>query len=263
MPLIQVSCLGQMGRWGNQLFQYAFARGYAEAHRCELQTPPWLGQLIFENVNDPPLDRKLPRTDSDLAFPDRLGAFFGRTDLDLRGFFQHQLFLDYYTREQVRRWFTVKPELEAICGTPGFSASAIHPRFYQLGEDQLYCNINLSSYTRALKRWSPPPPVFWVSAGWREPLSRLLAIADERLAIDAHYRSLGFLADFLFLRDAAVLLRANSSFSWWAATLGVGRIYSPVVGDKTGVQDVDFVPGNWPNLAGGFPNQSDLHLKEK
>ncbi len=60
MSVITMSCLGQMGRWGNQVLQYAFVRAYAERYQLEYQTSPWAGQVLFGH-QDPPVTADLPR----------------------------------------------------------------------------------------------------------------------------------------------------------------------------------------------------------
>jgi hypothetical protein len=64
-----------------------------------------------------------------------------------------------------------------------------------------------------------------------------------------------WLDDFLKLYFARTIFRANSSFSWWAATLSpTARVFSPVM-DKRHIYgvdgmeeiDVDFVEGNQPH----------------
>jgi hypothetical protein len=58
---------------------------------------------------------------------------------------------------------------------------------------------------------------------------------------------------------------ANSTFSFWAATLGNAKVYSPVIrGVRGGKPDAyaEFVEGNWPVMADNHPN-TDLHLKEE
>jgi hypothetical protein len=64
-----------------------------------------------------------------------------------------------------------------------------------------------------------------------------------------------WLDDFLRLYFARTIFRANSSFSWWAATLSpTARVFSPVI-DKTHIYGVDgldeigveFVEGNAPH----------------
>lgn len=44
------------GRFGNQLFQYAFARALAEKYGAELQTSDWIGPQIFIGVEASPIN---------------------------------------------------------------------------------------------------------------------------------------------------------------------------------------------------------------
>lgn len=53
--MITMKQLGRMGRWGNQIFQYAFLRTYAKKLGLSYQCPQWEGQRIF-GFDDPPLN---------------------------------------------------------------------------------------------------------------------------------------------------------------------------------------------------------------
>ena len=84
---------------------------------------------------------------------------------------------------------------------------------------------------------------------------------------------LDFLPDLALMMRAKVLLRSNSTFAWWAATLGdAERVFSPDIravtpaGPVPGTlyrapQDVPFVEGNHMPMAWGWPFLSELHLK--
>jgi hypothetical protein len=52
--IVSMSALGRMGRFGNQVFQYAFLRICAAVAGAEYQCPPWIGQRLFGH-DDPPL----------------------------------------------------------------------------------------------------------------------------------------------------------------------------------------------------------------
>jgi hypothetical protein len=49
-PMITFKKLGKLGRFGNQLFQYAGTRLYAEAHGFGHAFPYWIGSDIFEDI---------------------------------------------------------------------------------------------------------------------------------------------------------------------------------------------------------------------
>ena len=251
MPVITIRELPTMGRRGNQLFLYCFAKGYALHHRCELQVPDWWGRKVFVNAQEPLITVHLPQTELDGFSSKRLGYFFGQTGIDINVFGQHQCYLDYYTRTYVREWLKLKPEWERYA--PPSIYSAMHIRrgdYLHTGHRDHYCEISEASYARAIEQFQIPKPVIRVSE------------ETSVMPLDWPDPSLAWLPDFLILRNAAYLLRANSTFSWWAGTLGYGQVYSPFVHTKVGLHDVDFVPGNHENTAGVFPNQSDLNLKE-
>ena len=45
--LVTLSCIGQLGQFGNQIFQYAFLRIFAEVHGLSAACPDWLGRHAF------------------------------------------------------------------------------------------------------------------------------------------------------------------------------------------------------------------------
>lgn len=260
MSLITISCLGKKGRAGNSFFQWAFAKGYAKAMGADLQTPDWFGRRIFpEAAADPLIDRVLPKTHCDsvclqMGLP--LGYFFGKTDIDLDLYAQHQVFIDFYSRSKVREWFKLFDYLEyfAPSNISEHPYSALHFRRGDYAMDptfqKLYCTVSDNSYNQAVELFRIPIPIMSIFEGSAPEVLEL-----TRLGVP-------WLTDWLRLRDAGHLLRSNSTFSWWAGTLGHGNVYSPLVENKIGLQHVPFVEGNWPNTAGIFKNQSDLFLKE-
>lgn len=223
--VVQISCLGSFGRFGNQLFQYAFARGYAEEIGAELQTPPWIGQLLF-GVADPPIIEQLPRLELD-EHPD------DRADVDLYGYFQYRRAFEIYKLGRLRAWFTFRPEILARWAGPPAPAALHLRRGDYVGSDPLYCTVELAAYHRAMQ--AAGLDLDWIQVvSEEEPTLTPLAGAE-------------WLQDFITLMRAEVLFRANSTFSWWAATLGGHRVFSPVVEGLRGPHsDVPFVEGNHP-----------------
>ncbi len=58
-PVLTISSLGHLGRFGNQLFQYAFLRICANKIGAKVQCPPWIGQKLFGH-DDEPISCRLP-----------------------------------------------------------------------------------------------------------------------------------------------------------------------------------------------------------
>lgn len=253
MPIITVRNLDKIGRFGNQLFLYVFAKAYARKMRCDFQCPGWIGRTIFENATEPLVTVQLPQTESDSRSSKPVGYFFGKTNIDINVFGQHHKYLAAYSRADVRQWLTLKPEFEAYAPQKPAHYSAMHLRrgdYSRPPLDKFYCTVSDESYERAIQQFNIPKPIIRVFEGWRQPIETL-----ERHGI-------AWLNDFLLLRDADYLLRGNSSFSWWAAALGNGKVFAPVVEDMVGLQHAPFVEGNHPCTAGHFRNQSDLHIRE-
>lgn len=236
--VVQISCLGTHGRFGNQLFQYAIARAYAERIGARLQTPAWIGEEIFAGVHASPMEGRLPRYHHD-QIPD------GRTDIDLYGYFQFHDAVQLLSRAKLKEWFRLKPEVEekwkpqVKCG----SYCAWHLRLEDYVSDahfhKTYASVRTTSYLRAMHTNGIDLPLITVSADFTR----------------------GWLTDFMLCRDADVLFRANSTFSWWAGVLGTGRVFSPVIDDRVGWQDVEFIEGNWPRFV-NLPNVTDLYLPD-
>lgn len=127
---------------------------------------------------------------------------------------------------------------------------------------QGYSVISMESYRRAFRKFGhSEDSIHWVSddytgkwhisrkkrhtGGWTYPTGSqyLPGIMYD------------WLHDFLKLYFARTIFRANSSFSWWAATLSpTAKVFSPVI-DKHHIYgvdgmeeiDVDFVEGNHPH----------------
>lgn len=58
-PVLTMSSLGKLGRFGNQLFQYAFLKICAKRSNSQVECPPWIGQTLFGH-KDPPISCLLP-----------------------------------------------------------------------------------------------------------------------------------------------------------------------------------------------------------
>ena len=58
-PVLTMSSIGQLGRFGNQLLQYAFLRICAKKSGAKVECPPWIGQTLFGH-HDAPISKRLP-----------------------------------------------------------------------------------------------------------------------------------------------------------------------------------------------------------
>jgi hypothetical protein len=231
---IAISCLGKMGRFGNQLFQYAFARSYAEANEWQLRTPNWIGQKLFKNINEPlilsgsPYQKLIPES-------------FAGPKTDLNGYFQDQNHLDWYSRDWCRKVFQFKDEIQDPMEKEDYIAVHVRRGDYYKYPD-VYQVIEPPTYQSLLDELDFNLPVKWVSEDSQNDM----------------------ITDFRILANAKILIRSNSTFAWWAHVLSKDidqQVYSPIVVENDKHADtIKFVEGNYPRFTPVL--KTDLHLKD-
>ncbi len=236
---MSVVAVKPFGRWGNQLFQYAYARAYAEQHNCDFECDEWLGTKIFE-LNDKPVSKQLPQH-SEVCIED------GMVDFEFKGYAQSQKCM-IYTKDDLKRFFKPKPQWDVLYSKVG-SYFLAHRRVGDyLGYG--YPVVSEKSYVDASNEFCSG--------------SNFLLVQEERSfkVRECNEAGLEFLPDFFRLCNASTLLRGNSSFSWWAATLGGMLVYSPIVeGLGAGEHHCKFVEGNHPRFC-NLSFVTDLYLKQ-
>lgn len=228
--IVQIKLLGG---FGNQLHQYAAARKYAEIVEACLEVPPdsrWIPKIF--GIHDRVWSRDLPEV-NDGAAGHGPTIEWGQVDVRLSGYFQTQEWVGRLSRRELRRWFTPCQDLVARSNLPPAATyTAAHLRRGDYVNHPLYCTVSQRSYTLAAER---------------------LGLTIDKWAAQDCPRpgvpGIEFLTDWLLLVRASTLLRANSTYSWWAAALSLGDVYAPVVEDRVGEHDVDFAHGNWPRCA--------------
>ena len=254
MPTIQFSQLGNFGRFGNQMFQYAFARSYAEKYNAILEIPNWIGEKIFKNVSHPPISKKLHRTALD-------HVTWGKTNIDFFGYFQFKQCYDLISEGKLRQWFKFQDkwlrkynECEKVVGH-------LRRGDFEKNYSGNFCIITDRSYIKACEK-------YMIDSQYLQWLSEENPTIDK--SVDVSYTNqnnsmyghgmyedngISFLPDFFKMINARVLLRANSTFSFWAGFFNKNTVLSPLVGNKTGLCDVEFVKGNYPAV---FPGHCDI-----
>lgn len=213
-----------LGRFGNQLFQYAFARAHAERNGCELQTDPWIGEQIFE-ISHPRINVSLePVNDRHLGI--------SRINVEITGYSQVAACSQYFTQTKLREWFKFRPEVLGKLRhvTPENLSHRRAGDYYSAP----YPVISEKSYRDAWEKWGIKPMRF---------VSEETALVLDGLP--------PFLPDFYRLTIAPILFRGNSTFSWWAGALNTGVVFSPEVVGLEYHRDhdnVQFRPDNWARI---------------
>jgi len=225
--IIQCTCLGHFGRFGNQIFQYLFARAYAEKYNATLEIPNWIGEKIFKNVSHRKPSRILPRTARDIV-P------WNIVDIDLFGYFQKKQFIDILSESKVQEWLQLKDEwIERFKKKENYSVVAhLRRGDYITKYSKHFCIVSKESYIKACEKFNiSKDKIIWLSEETQE--------FNPELDND-----LQFLPDFLSMINADILLRSNSTFSLWAGFFNRNKVYSPLVKDTIGFSDVEFIEGN-------------------
>lgn len=231
MKKVQISCLGKLGRFGNSLYQYAFARAYAEKYGAILETNDWIGRKLFENINDPLIKKALPRIHKG-------GIPWGKTGFDFYGYYQSQECLNITNAPKVKEWYTFKDKWIELFPKQYPVVAFLRRGDYVTRFKDYFCIVSKKSYMKAFEKFGiDPTTVHWIT-GENPPCPEAESIGAE------------YLPNFFTLMQADIFFRANSTFCLWAGFLGGGKVYSPVVGDLVGEHEVEFVEGNHPRIAG-------------
>jgi len=235
--------LGNFGQFGNQLFQFCFAKAFANKHNAELQIPfDWIGRKIFKNMDTiEPIDKRFPNTrlDEIPKFNSNKGIF-----INLFGYYQFAEAYNYYSYSEIREWLQFKDEWIEMFPKilPYYVACHLRRGDYEKF-NHIYCTISERSYIQAINvRKYSTKDIIWVSA------------EKPRIIKNCPY---DFLPDFFTLMNADVLFRANSIFSVWASLLGDVKTFSPNVENKTGLNvDVLFEMGNHNKVVSDYKEAS-------
>jgi len=234
---------------GNQLFIYAFARAYAEKHGFEFRCEPWMGERIFQLNDLPFLAGMTNRSDVELDKWD------GESNITINGYAQRQPCL-IYSRADARRYFQFRPEIQALLNrVPTFEMCG-HLRHGDYLGVPGFVAIKHESYCKACSDYGFNP-------------DDLHFVSQENACVipELTTMGLGFLPDFYQLMKAKILFRANSTFSWWAGTLGnAERIFSPnvegILGSDGVLRDAPFCDGNDENFTNHCWFTTRLELRE-
>jgi len=247
--IVQLPKLDKGGRFGNQLFKYAHVKGYCKKHNYTLEIPKnWIGRRIFKNIDDNVISENLPIIKEEII-PHKIY----NCGININS--QNQQALSFYSRKDVKYWFELEDKYKFPKIKDFYIAAHLRRGDYFKAKD-FFAILSKSCYVKAIKRfgYSTKKVIFTPSDN-----------VPNEIELPA---DLLFLYDFNLLKNADVLFRANSTFSWWAATLGNGKIFSPVVDQKCGwTDDIEFTEGNHPKCTDSKFHKglvlTDLYLSEE
>lgn len=223
--MISFSKLGNYGRLGNQLFQYAFLRSTAIRLGAKFYCPQWDGDSIFD-LNDAQI-RELVRPVTEKFYdPDPEAGFLASAlkiedGTEIQGFFQSEKY--YEDADAVRDWYTFKPQLIDSVGK-------LYSQDYLQSAVSLSLRID-SDYANA-REYFPLAPISYYKIALRNFAedAPLLVFADRPDLAKAYFEPLGnrdirYVTNLDGPRQLYLMTQCraniiiNSTFAWWGAWL--------------------------------------------
>jgi hypothetical protein len=228
--MISFNRLGNYGRLGNQLFQYAFLRATARRLGVKFYCPHWIGDEVFE-LNDSD-ERALEPINIHQIYnqPSHCSGFNQdalsiKDGTDITGYFQTER---YWDRDIIREWYRfrenkicrVRRKYEQIDFT---KSVAIHLRF---GD---FASLTLNRIVFYI-----PPLDYYIRAFSRiEKNENILVFSDDTRLARQYVQPWN--AKYLFIENNEVyedvylmsqcrdIIISTSTLSWWGAFLGESR----------------------------------------
>lgn len=230
-PIVTVSGLGSNGRFGNQLFQYAFLKIYAKEHNLEVLTPPWIGQYLFGHRDGPILQHldEVKETSNDLSEAVIPNTKERLENVDLHGYFQYHS--SYYAAHKgyFRRLFepvaAIREQLEQVINRLRARARTLvglHLRRGDYGQGYFFVAPN-EWYRKWLEDlWGRlDKPLLFIASDEPEEVAADFAkynpVTSRQLGLD--WPVAGFYPDFYILSQCDIVGISNSSFSFLACML--------------------------------------------
>lgn len=259
--MITFNKLGNLGRLGNQMFQYASLRGIADKHGYDYAIPPkrLFGQEDDNVKNDiectihdifniehvkqgisayPVLMESTHKFDQNLydKCPD---------DVDLMGYFQTSKYFENI-RDEILEDFSFKDEIISLCETFLLDSECIslHIRRGDYVNLQHYHTLlAMEYYEEALQKFPDSIPVIVFSDDPQWCHEQDIFSSDRFIISENNQTSI----DLCLMSMCNYHIIANSSLSWWGAYLSNSK--------KT------IAPKNWFNEKQGY-DCSDKYLKQ-
>jgi hypothetical protein len=239
--------LGNLGRLGNQMFQYASLRGIAQNRGYDYFIPNRDIEL-YQCFNIPRkygISNQKRVTHKNYEFDYDLYEYCF-DDVDLWGFFQSEKYFKSIENE-IRKDFTFYGRIHNMCSkyiTGTFLNTeliSIHIRRGDYLSDSNFCNLHLDYYFEALKLLPDLPIlVFSDDINWCESM-----LSNRKFKF---IKSNNHQIDLCLMTMCDYHIIANSSFSWWGSWLAKSK--------KT------IAPSTWFQNEYSHWNTKDLYLPD-
>lgn len=247
MQIIQHN-IGRHGGFGNNLFQAITLHKWCEQNNAIFEIPSdWIGRRIFPNINNPTFSKDLP-VDPGFDLPNKDGK-----DYRMGGFYQFKEALAIWTKEDACHYFTIDPimwkqHVEVFKNRFNTPVIACHRRTGDFRQTP-YPIISKLAYEKCCEENNLNKSEIFYFGNEEEKLPQL------------YEGELSLISDFIYIMLCDVIIRGNSTYSWWASTLSGKLTYAPIIQNKSrgDLDNVEWVCGNWPATVFYEPYITDLH----
>jgi len=214
--------LGNLGRLGNQMFQYAALRGIAANCEYDYQLPNRNIELyqVFNIPQKFGKSNEKTATHNSYEFDEELYTYCF-DNVDLWGFFQSEKYFKNIESE-IRKDFTFYDRIHSICSNYrngtflNTELISIHIRRGDYLTDSNFCNLSIEYYLKGLELLPDLPVlVFSDDIEWCES-----TFLDKRFKI---IKSKNMQIDLCLMSMCDYHIIANSSFSWWGSWLAKSK----------------------------------------
>lgn len=225
---------------GNRLFQYCWARNIAEAKGFYLKSTPING--FSETYLDIPgikfFENEYVTPEATQIFDmNKIDNHLGK--IIISGYSQRY---EHYIKNKnnIKKW--LKIENEDSYQIPNENDIVVNVRlgdYVNLGWD-----LPIEYYEEMLKKETYENAYIICDEPQNSKLNKLVSMGCI-IKDNSDYKKLKYIADFVFVKNAKKVVISNSTFSWWAAFLGQGKVYYPCIKfpwmPNPGKDDVDLM----------------------
>ena len=267
--MISFSKLGDYGRLGNQLFQYAFIRVAAQRLGTQFFCPRWDGDDIF-NLQDEGERASVPSGITNYFNPSPQNGFTPEglsigDHTEVQGFFQSEKY--YPDKQLVRKWYTFRNEIVAEV-----------EKLYSdvLKRDCVSFSLRIHTDYTDCREWFPLYPLSYYEKALRvvKPKGSILVFADRpdlarNFFRPMQERELIFIDNLnppqqlYFMTRCRANVITNSTFAWWGAWLNAHPkriVVAPTAWCRPGISTLEgILCDDWIKIPGTHPILDHAH----
>ena len=227
--MIGFTRFGELGRLGNQLFQYAFLRGMAKRLGVTFYCPRWVGDEIF--LLDDRRERAEHAQEFQYSYKEPAGnpgfnaeAMRILDGTNIAGFFQSEKY--FHNKEEVRRWYTFVEPIRAI------KKKFEHVDFTRAVSLSLRIGDDYDIY----RHWFPLYPLRYYENALRlvnkKDVILIFSDCPDRARVffsKLKYGNVEYVEDGTAVEQMYLMSQChdniitNSTFSWWGAWLNAAE----------------------------------------